>query len=112
MEIKLKKVHTPKDLIISAIVLAAGIGLYFVNKGLGAAFAFCGLLMLILYRSGFQREGDHTVLQKASLDVAVSCRESLKEFLDGKDVDPVVDTSAKSGVILLEVYYNSKASLA
>lgn len=35
MEIKFKKVHTMKDLIISTIMVAAGAGLYFVNAGLG-----------------------------------------------------------------------------
>ena len=39
MEINFKKVHTVKDLTISAIVLIAGIGLFFVNKGLGVLIA-------------------------------------------------------------------------
>ena len=39
MQIRVKKVHTKKDLIISATVLAAGIGLYFINAGLGIFLA-------------------------------------------------------------------------
>ena len=35
MEYDFKKVHTSKDLAISTIVLLAGVGLFFVNKGLG-----------------------------------------------------------------------------
>jgi len=77
MEIKFKKVHTAKDLVISAIVLAAGIGLYFVNVGLGGVVAFCGLLMLLLFKSGNKREGEDAVLQKKAIDVAHSCRSRL-----------------------------------
>ena len=35
MEIKFKKVHTAKNLVISILVIAVGVGLYFVNAGLG-----------------------------------------------------------------------------
>ena len=112
MEIKLKKVHTAKDLIISAIVLAAGIGLYFVNAGLGAVIAVCGLLMLLFYKDGYKREGEGIVLRKKALDIAHSCRDSLKGFLDGKDVEPEVNTNISGGVIRLEVYYNADASVA
>ena len=92
MEIKFKKVHTKKDLIISSIVLAAGIGLYFVNAGLGILLAACGVLMLLFYKDGYKREGEGIVLQKKALDVAHSCRDSLKGFL--------------------EVFYNAAASVA
>ena len=112
MEIKLRKVHSAKDLTISAIILAAGIGLYFVNAGLGILLAVCGVLMLLLYKGGYQREGEGIALQKKALDVAHSCRDSLKGFLDGKDVEPEVNTSINGGVIRLEVYYNADASLA
>ena len=112
MEIKLTKVHTTKDLLISAIVLAAGIGLYFVNAGLGILLAFCGILMLLFFKGGYKREGEDIVLQKKALDVAHSCRDSLKGFLEGKDVEPDVNTSINGGVIRLEVYYNADASLA
>ena len=112
MEIQLKKVHTRKDLMISAIVLAAGIGLYFVNAGLGITIAVCGLLMLLLYKGGYKREGDSLVLRKKALDVAHSCRDSLKGYLEGKDVEPVVEASMNGGVIRLEAYYNAEAAVA
>ena len=112
MEIKLKKVHTAKDLIISAIVLAAGIGLYFVNAGLGGVIGICGLLMLLFCKGGYKREGEDIILQKKALDVAHSCRDSLKGFMEGKDVEPEVNTSLSGGVIRLEAYYNADASIA
>jgi len=112
MEIKLKKVHTAKDLAISAVILAAGIGLFFVNAGLGVVIGACGLLMLLFYKAGYKREGEGIVLQKKAFDVAYSCRDSLKGFLDGKDVEPEVKTNTNGGVIRLEAYYNSDAAIA
>ena len=112
MEITLKKVHTAKDLAISAIVLAAGIGLYFINAGLGIVIGLCGLLLLLLWKAGFKREGEEILLQKKALDVAHSCRESLKGFLDGKDVEPEVKPNTNGGVIRLEVYYNASEAIA
>ncbi|MBR3441356.1 MAG: hypothetical protein IKH00_06815 [Bacteroidales bacterium] len=112
MEIKFEKVHTTKDLIISAIVLAAGIGLFFINTGLGVIFAACGILMLLFYKSGYICEGDNTVLEKKALDIAHSCKDSLKAFLEGKDVEPEVKTNINGGIIRLEVFYNATASIA
>ena len=112
MEIKLKKVHTAKDLIISALILAAGIGLYFVNAGLGVVIAVCGLLMLLLYKEGYKREEEGIVLHKKAIDIAHTCRDSLKGFLDGKDVEPEVNTGLSGGVIRLEAYYNADAAVA
>lgn len=112
MEIKLKSVHTVKDLVISAIVLAAGIGLYFVNAGLGVVIVACGLLLLLFYKAGHKREGEDIVLRKKAIDIAHHCRESLKGFLDGKDVEPEIDTNENGGVIRLEIYYNADTAVA
>lgn len=112
MEIKIKKVHTAKDLAISAVVLAAGIGLYFLNAGLGIIIAVCGLLMLLFYKAGSKRAGEDTVLKKQALDVAHHCRESLKGFLEGKDMEPEIDTGGQGGIVRLEIYYNADAAVA
>lgn len=112
MEIQFKKVHTAKDLIISAIMLAAGIGLYFVNAGLGILVGVCGLLMLIFYKAAYKRVGEDILLTKKALDVAHSCRPSLKDFLDGKDVEPEINTTINGGVIRLELYFNAAAPVA
>ena len=53
MEYSLKRVHTGKDLAISATILLAGIGLFFVNKGLGICIGICGVLMCLFYKGGF-----------------------------------------------------------
>ena len=112
MEIQFKKVHTLKDLAISAIMLAAGIGLFFVNAGLGFIIGVCGILMLCFYKAGYKRVGENLTLKKCAVDVSHSCRESLKNFLDGKDVEPELKTSSTDGVVRLEVYYNADASVA
>ena len=70
------------------------------------------ILMLLFYKDGFKRVGENVVLQKKALDVAHSCRDSLKGFLEGKDVEPDVNTSINGGVIRLEIYYNAAASVA
>ena len=93
-------------------MVAAGIGLYFVNAGLGILIGVCGLLMLLFYKAAYKREEEDIVLKKSAVDVAHSCRESLKDFLDGKDVEPEVNTSVNGGVIRLEVYYSAAASVA
>lgn len=90
MEIKFKKVHTAKDLAISTIVLLAGIGLFFVHKGLGITLALCGLAMFILYKGGYKKDGQGIVLQKKSEDLCKCCKASVVEYLDGKDVDPLI----------------------
>lgn len=93
-------------------MVAAGAGLYFVNVGLGILFGVCGLLMLIFYKAAYKREGEDTLLRKTALDISNSCRDSLKKFLDGKEVEPKVDTSINGGSIRLEVYHNAAASIA
>ena len=112
METIFKKVHTGKDLLISGSITVAGIGLYFVNAGLGGLIAACGILMLIFYKAGYKREGEGIVLKKKALDIAHTCRDSLKGFLEGKDIEPEVMTSISGGVIRLEAYYNADAAIA
>ncbi|MBQ9819629.1 MAG: hypothetical protein IJM60_05050 [Bacteroidales bacterium] len=112
MEIHFKKVYTAKDLVISAITLAAGIGLYFINAGIGIVVAVCGLLLLLFLKSGYKRSGDNLVFKKKAFDVAHTCRDSLKGFLEGKDVEPEVRTNMDGGIIRLEVWYNTEAAIA
>lgn len=112
MEIKFHKVHTVKDLILSAIILAAGIGLYFVNAGTGIVVAACGAVMLLFYRSAYKRQGEDILLSKKAMDISKDCRTALKEFLAGKDTEPEITAPGSSGVIRIEVYFNAEAELA
>ena len=112
MEIQFKKVHTAKDLIISALVLAVGVGLYFVNAGLGVFIGACGILMLLFYKAAFKKVGNDTILTKKAIDVASSCRSSLLDYLNGKDVDPEIQQPGAGGVVRLEVYFNKDAGVA
>ena len=112
MEIKLKSVHTIKDFVISAIILAAGIGLFFVNKGLGVVIVACALLVLLFCKTGHKREGEDIILKKKAFDISHNCRESLKGFLDGKDVEPEISLIGTGGVVRLEIYYNADAAVA
>lgn len=112
METKFKKVHTAKDLVMSILLIVAGIGLYFVNQGLGVVIGACGLLLLLFYKTGYKKVGDDTLLTKKALDVASSCRNSLLDYLNGKDVEPEVHQSGTGGVVRLEAYYNADAEVA
>ncbi|MGM9780643.1 MAG: hypothetical protein ACI3Y7_02190 [Candidatus Cryptobacteroides sp.] len=112
MDIIFKKVHTLKDLALSVAITLSGIGLYFLNAGLGILIGVCGLLMILFYKASYKRAGENTLLKKEAVDICSSCRDSLKDFLDGKDVQPEVKTSPQGAVIRLEVYYNARASVA
>lgn len=92
--------------------MAAGVALYFVNKGLGFTIGVCGLAMMLFYRPAFRREGDGTLLRKAAFDVASSCREQLVAYLGGKADDLKLDQPSGGGVVRLETYYNAKTAVA
>lgn len=112
MEINFKKVHTGKDITISSITLLAGIGLFFVNKGLGVCIAVCGLLMLLIYKGGYKKDGTGVLLTKKSEDLCKGCRTSIVEFLGGKDTVPYIKKGNEGGSVRLDVYYNQSADIA
>ena len=111
MDIQLKKVHTGKDLAISGITLAAGIGLYFVNAGLGGVIGACGLLMLLFYKAGYKANGEGPVLTKKAWDLSHASRQSVFEYLNGKDVTPELSGAAIGASARLETYSNKKAGI-
>jgi hypothetical protein len=106
METQLKKIHTGKDLFISGIIIAAGIGLYFWNAGLGGVIGVCGLLMLLFYKAGYKANGEGPVLTKKAMDLSHACRNSIVDYLGGKDVDPALNEAGLGASVRLEVYYN------
>lgn len=112
METIFKRVHSGKDLAISSATIAVGIGLYFANAALGVLIASCGLLMLLFYKAACKREGDDTLLERSALELPVSRRESLKGFLEGKNVEPDLGGIAEGVIIRMEMFYNADASLA
>ena len=113
METKFKRVHTPKNIITSIVVLAAGIGLYFVQAALGIFLIICGILMLLFFKSGYKKVGDgNTVLTKMSMDVASEYRQSIIDFLNGMDVEPVINKKGLGGIDLLEIYFNRETGVA
>ena len=112
MEINFKKVHTVKDLAISTLVLLAGIGLFFVNKGLGITIAVCGLAMFLLYKGGYKKDGKGIVLQKKSEDLCKACKQSIVDYLNGKDITPQIKKGSEGGSVRLDVYYKASAGIA
>lgn len=112
MEYNFTKVHTAKDFSISTIILFVGIGLFFVNKGLGICVAVCGLLLFLLYKGGYKMNGQDVVLTKKSEDICKVCKSSLVDFLGGKDVTLSVRKGNEGGSVRLDVYYNKTGSIA
>ena len=112
MEYNFKRVHTGKDLAISTIVLLAGIGFFFVNKGLGIFLGICGLLMYLFYKGGFKKDGKGILLTKRSEDICKGCRTSIKEFLEGKDTAPTIKKGTEGGCIRLDAYFNKSENVA
>lgn len=112
MEINFKKVHTAKDLAISAIVFLAGVGLFFVNKGLGAIIAVCGVAMLLFCKGGYKKDGQGAVLAKSSEDICKCCRPSILEFLGGKDCVPTTKKGNDGGSVRLDVFFNRAEHVA
>lgn len=112
MEINFNKVHTAKDLAISTIILIAGIGLFFVNKGLGITIAVCGLAMFFLYKGGYKKDGQGVLLTRKSEDLCKCCKAPIVDYLNGKDVMPQIKKGDEGGSVRLDVYYNAAAGIA
>lgn len=112
METTFKKVHTGKDLAISAIVIIAGIGLFFAHKALGITVAACGLAMLLICKGGYRKGGQGPVLTKTSEDICKGCKASIAAFLDGTGSDITLKKGNEGGSVRLDVYYNSAESIA
>ena len=112
MEYNFTRVHTPKDLAISSIIFFAGVGLFFVNKGIGITLTICGLAMLAIYKAGYKKDGQGVVLQKKSENLCKCCMPSITEYLAGKDVNPEVKKGNEGGCVRLDVYFNAPAGIA
>jgi len=112
MENKFQKVHAKKDLIISGCIILAGISLFFVHKATGVCLFLCGILSLILYKSGYKLNGEGIPLQKKSLELQNRCRASILDFLDGKIAEPQLVPGNEGGTVLLEVWFNAPADIA
>lgn len=112
MEYNFKKVHTGKDLAISFILIIAGVGFFFLNKGLGIFFAICGILCLLFFKMGCKLNGQGDLLVKKSLDLCKDCKSSLMDYLNGKDITPIVKDGCEGGTVRLDVYFNKETGVA
>ena len=112
MEYNFKKVRTGKDLAISTIVLLAGAGLFFVNKGLGICIGICGLVMYLVYKSGYKKDGKGILLTRKSEDICKACRTSIVDFLEGKNNTTMIKQGNEGGSIRLDVYFNKAEQVA
>jgi len=112
MEYNFKKVHTGKDLIVSILLMAAGAGLFILNKGLGITVGVCGLVCLLIFKAGYKLNGKGVVLTKKSEDLCKCCRTSMVDFLNGKNTVPEIKRGNEGGIIRLDVYFNKSERVA
>lgn len=112
MEMKFKRVHTNKDITISTVVLLAGIGLFFINKWLGIFVAACGLLLFLIYKGGYKKDGKGVMLLKKSEDLCKVCKISFVEYLSGKNVPLIVKRGSEGGSVRIDLYYNREERIA
>ena len=112
MEYNFKMVHTGKDLAISTTVLLAGIGLLFLNKGLGICIGICGLLMFVFYKGGYRLDRRGIMLTRKSEDICKDCRTSLMDFLEGRISAPTIRQGHEGGTIRIDVYFNKEERVA
>lgn len=112
MQSNFKKVHTGKDLTISSAVLVIGIGLFFANKWLGVFIMVCGLLTLLLFKKGFRKEGQTSVLSRVSMDISKTCSLSVIGFLRGEDRSLVIKEGNEGGSMRLITYFNKQDHIA
>ena len=111
-EIKIKKVHTFLDLAIASIVLAAGIGLYFLLPGWGILFCFIGVLLFVFYKRANKRVGESTLLKEKSLDINPEYRSGIIDFLENNTDVLDFETTSEADHLYLEVYFNAGKPVA
>ena len=95
------------DLVISGLILIAGIGLFFVSKGFGVIVGLCGVLTLLFYKSRWRRTGDDTPLKHRSVQVSRNCKSSISDFLEGKNDEVNLRMGNEGGTLLLKIWYPS-----
>ncbi len=111
-EIKIKKVHTFLDLAIASIVLAAGIGVYFLLPGWGILFCFIGVLLFVFYKRANKRVGESTLLKEKSLDINPKYRSAIIDFLENNTDVLDFETTSEADHLYLEVYFNAEKKVA
>lgn len=111
-EIKIKKVHTFLDLAIASIVLAAGIGLYFLLPGWGILFCLIGVLLFVFYKRANKRVGESTLLKEKSLDINPEYRSGIIDFLENNTDVLDFETTSEADHLYLEVYFNAEKPVA
>ena len=72
----------------------------------------CGLLSLLVYKSGYKLDGLDVLFKKKQLELNKNCQTSVMDFLNGKNVVPQLVEGNEGGTILLEVWYNETAGIA
>ena len=106
------KIHTKKDLLLSVVIIIAGIGLFFINKVAGIAIALLGILILIFYKTGYKFTGSDVILKHKKLEISRKYQQSVLDFLNGKSESLEMQPGNEGGTLLLEAWYNEQEGIA
>lgn len=106
MTYNFKKVHTTKDLTVSISLIIIAVALFFINKDLAICLAALGLFILIIYKSGYKLDDDHSVYVKKSVDLSRDGKESFLNFINGKSDSVAVKEGHEGGSFRVDFYYN------
>lgn len=111
-KIRIKKVHTLLDIVISTAVFAAGVGVYFVLPGWGILFCLIGVLLFVFYKRANKRVGESALLKEMSLDIDTKYLVPLKAFLtDGAEL-PAFELCKEGDHLYFETFHNADAKVA
>ena len=112
MKEKIYKVHAPKDLIVSAMILMLGVGLFFVNRIAGVSMAVAAVVLFLIYKSGYKMEGSDVLLKNKNLELSRHCRASVLDFIQGKSQELHLIHGNDGGTILLQTWFNKEEHVA
>lgn len=112
MEKNFKSVSTTLNIVSAVVVIIAGVGLFFVNKGIGVTLSVVGMCMLIMWKSGYKKNGLDVVLTKKAIDIPRSYRQNILDFLEGRSDEVDFSEGCEGGCVRVEAWYSVKDDIS
>ena len=113
MEKLVKDTFLPQDIVVLAVVLAAGTACSLMGEGwggLGGIIIFCGVMMAPLYRHGHRLKGHKGLFRLKEILLSRENKDEILAYLDGK-TDTVDLHPRLEGGALVNVYWRKNDAL-
>ncbi len=116
-KIKMKtftRVRSAKDILISSILLVAGVALIFIPTSVsvsifGCIMVFIGLILLIVLKTAYRDNGSGALYSKKERFFAQSYKDSIIKALTNKCIDSIdLSQEDKGNGLRLDIYYSPK----